>query len=293
MAFLYRLSKIKNNKYLQFFRVFDWAHVLGLTILGFVYASRIKINISYLIIALLISSLYLAHGYSLNEYFDVYVYKKKNKKNYLDNLMPFKTAIVSSYIVLLLNSLVSLYFSRPIFVLVLIGAFLAWLYSAPPLRLKGNSFWGLFSNSLGFSILFLLGYGSAKSIDIQAILVTSFIFFLFLPIQLIHELNDLEDDALNDIKTFAVRRGVRGTLNLTTFFLIVLMCWSYILWYFFLMPPTVFLMTILFSLALIFYLFRRFDKLSNRLNTYKFKINARYICIIYGIAILIGFLFSK
>jgi len=276
--------------YLQFFRVFDWVHVLGLTMLGFIFASGTNINPFRFIIALLISALYLAHGYSLNECFDVIIKHKPNRRNlFSESLIPFRVTMISSYVVLFLNGGISFLFSKHIFVLVLMGAVFAWLYSVPPLRLKEKPFLGILCNSLGFSVLFLIGFSSVKTIDAQAILMTVFIFLLFLPIQLIHEINDLEDDKTEGIDTIAVKFGVRTTFYLITLFLIILIGYAYILYHLLNIMIYFLLITTFFSLALTLYLFRRFDRHSGKLNTQRLKINVRYLCIIYGMGILLSF----
>jgi 4-hydroxybenzoate polyprenyltransferase len=276
--------------YLQFFRVSDWIHVLGLTLLGFIFASGSDIVFRNLFLSLLISSLYLAFGYSLNDYFDIYARHRGANDTPLP--VPFKKALILSLLALILNCFISLSFSIYIFWLVIAGATLAWLYSATPLRLKERPFWELICNSLGFSILFLVGFASAGAIDVQAILMTIFIFLLFLPLQLIHELNDLRQDCSKGINTTAVKFGIIISFNLIFLFLALLIGYTFILHYL-LKTARLFWLTILFCAALAFILLRRLDRHSRRLDTRRLKLDVRYICIVYGLGVLGAFLFSR
>lgn len=275
------------NKYLKFFRVSDWVHILGLTVLGFCFASEGKAVFYNVFFALLVSSLYLAHGYALNECFDTII----NSRYPQGNFIPFQTAILFSYAVLVLNLFISFHFSKNIFGLVIIGTILAWLYSAPPVRAKKKLFLGFLFNSIGFSILFLIGYASLKMIDMRAILMTVFFIFLFFPIELIHELNDFEKDRLGGINTIVVKFGMPASFFLIVISAIILIGYTYLVYFLFNISIALFGLTVLFSIALILYLFKQFDKHKGKFDTDRLKLHIRYICIIYGIGILVSFYF--
>ncbi len=271
---------ININKYLIFFRIKDWVHVLGLVVLGFVCGSGWKIEFGIFILSLLIGSLHLAYGYSLNNCFDINVNYRFLKDK---DIFSFKRAMLLSHYILVINCLICLFFFKRGLALVISGAVLAWIYSAPPTRLKNVPVLGLFCNSMAFGVLFLMGYCINDKLDIRSIVWTFFILILFLPVQLIHELNDIKDDRLKKINTTVSKYGVKGTLDLISFFLLILIGWALLLNYLSVTSIYLFFLTIIFSISMSCFLFKRTSKGGTYIETFKLKLQARYLVILFGI----------
>lgn len=164
---------------LIFIRIKDWLHILGLAVLGAVFYYNSAIKPYHLLPGLLVSSLYLAHGFSLNNFFDVTIDQSIGKRFLPLNPIFHKRFLVISYALLFINCLISLQISQMVFWLVITGSALGVIYSAPPLRLKRHTFLNIALNSLGFSIIFLIGFFSASNDATLSVLMMSILFVLF------------------------------------------------------------------------------------------------------------------
>jgi 4-hydroxybenzoate polyprenyltransferase len=278
-------------QYLIFFRVFDWVHILGLAILGYVYASGNEIVLNSSILIVFISALYLAHGYSLNECFDNKCMSEVKIRD--GQYIPFKKAILLSYIVLVMNIIFSFIYSLQITLLVIFGGLVAFLYSASPVRLKKIPFMGLFCNSLCFVPLFLIGYAIDRDLDLAAFLMAVFIFILFLPIDLVHQLNDFQEDEPQNLRTTAKVLGVKKTIILIGVSLIALSGWTLFLYKVKKISYFPFILTLFFSIVIIIYLLKKIIKYGTDIGKYKIKLNMRYLFIVYGLGLFTTFYFHN
>lgn len=278
------------RKCINFFRLLEWIHLLGLAVLGYTYASRISIFSALFLLSLFTSVLYLAHGYSFNVCFDnrfgdIVVVSKNNS-------IAFKKAILISYFVFIINIILSSSYSLQVTLLVTLGGFLSFLYSFSHIRFKKIPFLGLFCNSLGFTFLFLIGYAAVKNLDLEAFLMAVFIFILFLPIDLAHQLNDMEEDLGKSFKTTAIACGIKKTLNLITLSLVILNIWILAICFHQKKSYYFFSLTLLFTVSFFLFLFRRFSMYGYDISKYKIKLNLRYLTIIYGLGLFIIFYFK-
>jgi 4-hydroxybenzoate polyprenyltransferase len=173
--------------------------------------------------------------------------------------------------------------------LVIFGGLIGFLYSAYPLRLKEIPFLGLICNSLCFTPLFIIGYLSIKSLDLKALLMTVFIFILLLPIDLIHQLNDAQVDKSKNFRTTAIACGIKKTIGLIIISLFFLNSWLLIISRYLKISHFFLFLTFCFSLWVIIYLIKKFYNYGNDISKYKIKLKLRYLFIIYGIGLLIGF----
>lgn len=274
-------------QYFRFFRALDWIHFLGLTILGYVYASRTIIFSRDLCSGIIIASLYLAHGYSMNECFDNRV--DNNVERFRKYSVPFKTAILLSGLVFIANLIFAFAYSLPIMLLVIFGALIGFFYSAYPFRLKEIPFLGLICNALCFTPLFIIGYLSFRPLDLNAILMGIFIFILFLPIDLIHQLNDAEEDKAKNLRTTAVACGIKKTIGLIIISLLLLNLWLWIISRYIVISASFLFLTLSFSLVVIIYLVKKFYRYGNNISKCNIKLKLRYLFMIYGVGLLIGF----
>jgi 4-hydroxybenzoate polyprenyltransferase len=133
-----------------------------------------------------------------------------------------------------------------------------------------------------------MGFLTIKQLNKEALLMSIYIGFAMVPIQLVHELSHYENDKLKSITTTAVALGINMTIWLIGLFLILWIIWVFILLSFTELPLPFLLLTILFSIFLFIFLlkYKAIGKLPN------LKIKIRYLCIIYGIVISVIIIIS-
>jgi len=232
---------------LYVFRVRDWVHYLGYTLIG----SMLTRNFN--ILNLIVTSLLLAYAYSFNDYYD-----KKQKRKY------FFIPLISYFILLPFLPTFSILMS--IFFLILFT-----VYSHPKFWLEGRPYISTFSNSVGFTLLLLLPFQRATHVfDHLPFLIL--IFLLNSAAQLLHEIVDYKKDRKINKLTTTVKLGIRASLILFKFSLIAtLLLAILLLWRF----PLISLSTIFFSL-----LFLRIKKVDRKTRR-KFKKWGILVGIIY------------
>jgi 4-hydroxybenzoate polyprenyltransferase len=169
--------------------------------------------------------------------------------------------------------------------LIIVGALLAYLYSAAPFRFKSIPFMDLVVNSTGFSILFLIGYCSLKPLDKSSLLIAILFFLLFIPLQIIHELAHFEKDKSEKAITTVVRYGIPVSLKLFFISLLPFAVWPLFLWYLRVLPIYAFQLSVLFSA----YISLRFSKILKNcasINMNDLRIHVRFLTIFYGLCML-------
>ena len=169
------------------YRITDWLHYLGFALMGWaIKIPNIKISrFDFIFSVLIFPSLLLAYGYSLNDYFD-----KGEQKKYF--LLPL---VLSTILFPFLN-----------FGQILVGVMflvLVTFYSLKGISLKKFPVIGTLTNTIGFMLIFMIGYTAKEGITILGL-----VFFLLLGIyqtvaQLIHEKVHLESDIKFGRKTTA------------------------------------------------------------------------------------------
>ncbi|MBD3388182.1 MAG: hypothetical protein GF416_03805 [Candidatus Altiarchaeales archaeon] len=180
------------RRILGFYRAGDWTHLLGLGLFGLAYTGKI-FDIVPLFSCTIISSLYLAFGYSSNLVFERFIRKKIPFLPLFSVFLPILAALSLSFII-----------SKGLFLVLVIGTIFSILYSGPPLYMKTVPIVELSLNSSLFTVLFLVGiFTGGGAIDYGVVGMSSLIFFLIVPFQLVQELKDLEYDEKNGFKTTA------------------------------------------------------------------------------------------
>lgn len=258
--------------------------MLGLPVLGYFYASRATVFSDTFLAGLIVASLYLAHGYSINQCFDNRVDNSVEMPG--DYSIPLNNAILLSSLIFIANLTFTLAYSIRMMPLAAFGGLIAFLYSAPPLRLKKIPFLGLFCNSLCFTPLFLIGYISVRALDLNAILKATFIFILFLPIDLIHQLNDADQDQAKGFKTTVLALGVKNAIGLMTISFLLLNAWLLVISRYMKISYFCSFATLFLSILITFYLIIKFYRYGYDISKYKIKLTTRYLFIIYGIGLL-------
>lgn len=272
---------------LKFYRVKDWLHVLGLSVLGYVFAVKGAVKISQAGMILLISGFYLAHGYSINDFYD------KQIKGFYSRSNAIKLSVAALALCLMFCLLVSV----EIFLIALFGHFCGALYSVAPFRLKNHCFLDLIFNSLALTPLFLIGYyAGEKAINLHIVLGPSImIFSFFMPVQLMHEIQDYEtdkgDNSRNTLQTFGINNAGKLIMGSVLGYLIVnLLCWKLQL-----LSGVFFLCNNIFVLMLgaAYINLCGFFKEKKYKQAFKIKLVVRLIAIIYGAVLFLTFLFGN
>lgn len=186
---------------LKIYRVKDWAHLLGLPLLGY-FLPRTTLS-PHLLATLTASSLLLAYAFSLNDFFD----KRINKKEIILPLIPIFLLVPFWF-----------YFKLVGKILILIFFLISTTYSLPKMRFKSVPFICSLWNAFGFSVLFLLGINQISEESLTLFLI---LFFLLLIAQLIHEIAHQEEDKHTNTRTTALFLGERKTKQICCIGLII------------------------------------------------------------------------
>ncbi len=261
------------NKIIEFYRIKDWLHMLGLILLGFAYSLPAEVNFRALLAALLAGGLYLAHGYSLNDIFD------KETKVDIGHRQALRLSLLSVVLCLLVASFISL---KALYIAIF-GHLCGMFYSASPFRFKNRLFWDLIFNALSLASLFLLGTMAAKGDISRQGLMMFFLFFVyFMPIQLIHQIQDYLRDKESGQKNTVQILGIKKATHLIFMFLAFYIILSFVLWELQAFRIYPLLLNSSFALVLIFYI--GYNRTGANL-----KLATRYISIIYGVGLLAAF----
>lgn len=254
--------------------------MLGLIVLGFLYSSR-HFGISELLLACLIGSLYLAHGYSLNDIHD------KQLKVSSSHQRAIYLSLTSLILCLAGSALISLEF----FCVVIFGHLCGMFYSAHPFRFKNKLWLDLVFNSLSLAPLFLLGYLTNDKLSPESTAVTLLFFLYFIPIQLLHQMNDnITDRNFNEKNTFQIL-GLKKTKIVLHIALISFAIINLFLWQLSVLSLFSSLSGVLFAFLLIAYIHFRFSATypTGQNAFYRVKLDARYLSILYGILLGLSF----
>lgn len=255
-------------KNLNYFRVKDWIHILGIPILGFVHNLNFNLLSMEFVSVLILSSLGLAFAYSFDTAYDKFKARIK--------LLPSLTVLAAA---LIYSSLLS----ATTFILTVIESLIILAYVLPPFRVKSVPLLVTISNAAAFSLLFLIGYSILSDLNTNVMYLAGFIALASFPAQLIHEIADVRKDKRLDVITTPIRFGIEFTRNLILISLLALAIWSFFLYAkgFSLSFPII---SSGFSLS--FYLILRFAD-----NAVKSRLYVRYLSIAMGLLLMTVFLF--
>ena len=255
---------------LDYFRVKDWLHILGIPTLGFVYNSNFNLLSAEFVSILLLSSLGLAFGYS----FDANYNKFKSKSKLLPSLMPLIAGLIYAS-----------FLNAAIFLLSVIAALIMTAYVIPPFRFKGIPILVTISNSAGFSLLFLVGYAILSNLNADALLLAIFIGIAAFPIQLVHEIAHFSRDKKNGLITTPIKFGKKFTYSIILISLILLVVWSSLLYIY--LNYSILFAVFSATFSLIFALIMKHEA-----NALKSRIYIKYLSIVFGLSLLFIFLFK-
>jgi len=287
-----------SNYLRQFFiyiRINDWLHTLGLAVLGITFYSYSSLFTPQALLALIAALLYLAHGFSLNNYFDITIDQYINKKFLPPDRMANKGFLALSYSLFLINCFIAYAISIKVLYLVVLGSILTLIYSAPPWRLKKSTFLNILLNSAGFAVIFLIGFTSVSKVTTLAALLMSVLFALvFIPLQIVHQISHSEADKIENILSIYNRYGPGPAIYLSIISLIVLILWSLLVGLLYRSYLSIFYLTSLFCFFFFYVLWR----IKNSRQSYpeaatELRILLRKICVLYGLIMILIFYFTK
>jgi 4-hydroxybenzoate polyprenyltransferase len=262
---------------IKLLRIKDWFYVSGIAFLGYFY--KIKyFNFNEFLYLLTISIFYVSSGYILNNYFDIQIEKPvyKGKVKYL-----FFIAII----IIILNLFISFLKSYSVFVLMLSGTVISFLYSSFFTRFKDKPFWNIILNSTGFVVLFCSGYIFNKAYSNEILFLSVYIWFGIVPSQIIHLTADRK-------KENNWRFSIDTSLELYYLFDIIWVLCAFFIFCFVLHIPSIFLLTLLFCIVKFFIIKKtnydclNIDKFISIRNRYKIA------HVIFGILLAFIFLVS-
>jgi 4-hydroxybenzoate polyprenyltransferase len=217
--------------FLKFYRVSDWIKVLGLVLIPCIL---FKASITDTLKLIFITSLLLAYGFSINDFFD---FKLRGEKNLVAEM--YKKKKHTTLLMLILPPLLSLYFSFFIFsmsfslLLFLLAFIICYVYSAPQVRLRDRKILDILSNSM-FILIFCYSYFYfTQSISLI------FLFFLilyinyFLVSEIIHELSHWKRDKSSGRVSTVIWLGEEASLAFAKLIIISGIIVSLIFYFFF------------------------------------------------------------
>jgi 4-hydroxybenzoate polyprenyltransferase len=264
------------KRILVFYRVKEWVHMLGLVVLGYAYSQH-SAGLLKLGATLAVGSFCLASGYSIN---DIYDHQVKIKISH-------RSAMQLSLTALILSLVISWFISVPVFFITAIGHLSGMLYSARPFRFKNKLWLDLIFNSLPLANLFLIGYLPYSPLTIKPLAIFTLFLLYFLPIQLIHEIQDQKiDQSQGQRNTFQVM-GMTKTKLLIQASLIFYMLLSLFFWKSQILSPGATLANLIFMATTIYYIGSFRD-----LPPKNIKLDVRRFSALYGMTLLIVFYYK-
>jgi len=196
---------------LEYFRVRDWVHTLGIPILGVVYSLGTNALSSSLVLAILTGAFGISFAYSFDSVFEEFGISRR--------LLPSIAALFLAFACSLIAGTVS-------FALTLACALLIFAYDIPPLRLKSMPVAVTAANAIGFSLLFLIGTSTAGGITTQGIMIALLIALISIPVQMVHETEHYKKDRSKKIITTAVKFGTRFTKHAIRLSIVIALLYS-------------------------------------------------------------------
>jgi 4-hydroxybenzoate polyprenyltransferase len=182
----------------------------------------------HLFITVLASSLVIAAGYIINNFYDSEIDKiNKPIKTKIDNFVSQKTKLKTYFILNTVGFLLGFIVSWRAALFFAVYIFLIWLYSH---KLKKYPFAGLLSSSVLAMLPFFVVFVYHKNISEIIFTHASFLFFIILIRELIKDLQGIKGAFVNDYQTIPVKYGERFTKILISVIVVVSLNPIYFLW---------------------------------------------------------------
>lgn len=197
-------------------------HILGINSREFIPGSY-QISLISLKVLTISTLLIAAAGYLINDYYDkeIDIINKAHKRNPLS-----KQALLTGYIILNITALILSFtfaLSNAVLWVFPISILLLWLYSV---KLKGLPFIGnlsvaLLSATVPFIYLSIQDLAHSYTSSVYLIITFSFLaFFSTLARELVKDIEDIEGDKAQGLKTIPILWGIKTAKFWTIFFLL-------------------------------------------------------------------------
>jgi 4-hydroxybenzoate polyprenyltransferase len=216
------MSRLKTGVILRgFLRLIDvsgWQKWLGAAVLGFAFALNSSSLFSLIQLQGLVLGVPLILSYiqSVNDCFDVQIDEIKEKfgvsKLIVSKIISRKTALATTFLMLLLGLLSSWICSINLFIISCIMALFGTLYSVPPFRLKMVYPFSTLIQFAGCFLPFLAGISVIGIVTPQTIIISSVFAVIAMIHRFDHEISNYRVDFQTGKKTVAVVRGLRTTI---------------------------------------------------------------------------------
>lgn len=205
-------------KYVEFTRYREWASALLITAAGIFAGSNFSLSFDILAAAAVVLALCLvwSFGFSINSCFDAEAdrMKKGNKNPVSSGIIKKSSGLIFSVSLLILGFLITYRFVPQVAYIYAITAACLFVYSSPPLRLKGVFPMDLVLHGLFGSLSFLLAYAAFSAMDYTAATMFFVVFIVGVISELLQEIRDYEPDKKSGLKTAATVLGVKNSLAL-------------------------------------------------------------------------------
>ena len=219
--------------------VFNW---FAISFFGFLLGISSLDITSYIVplIFFVVSTFFiLAFTFAINNYYDIDTDKENPRRANLNAMASGKitkhTGMMLNLIFIVVPLVLSLFYTTAVFVFCAVIILWMWIYSAPPLRLKGRPGLDILWHFIAFLALVLWGSYLAGNVSLITILVAVSLGIFGCFAQIDNHIHDYPFDKASGSKTFAVWIGIhKATVALKV---------SFILYMVFLIP-----LIVLFSL---------------------------------------------
>jgi len=234
--------------------VFNWS---AFSFIGFILAMS-SLNLSDYFIPFLVFVLstfcITSFTFAINNYYDVESDKKNPKKRHFNAMasgrISRQTGVFMNIVFVVVPLFVSFLFKLEVFFFCVLLLFWMWIYSSPPLRLKGRPGVDIIWHFIAFFLLLMWGAVIAGSITLINWLVAISIGVFSCMAQIMNHMGDYEFDKESGTKTYVVSKGLKKAevlLKINGFVhmillvpLIILYCISYVYTIFILLMGVVF-----------------------------------------------------
>jgi 4-hydroxybenzoate polyprenyltransferase len=204
VAFPYNLKKI-----FSFYRIKDWRAYFLWGIFGFLLAKGFLHSFFEIFLYFLSGSLFLAFGFSVNDFFD----KKENFNKGIGVLNNNKRNLFFSILPGIFGILICFLRDENLFLFSLLALFLGFFYSAPPLRFKSRPFLDLISHGLfagSLIIIYPFFFFNEKFTFFHFLIALSF-FYLSVMFEMRNHLEDYDSDFKAGVRTTACYLGYENS----------------------------------------------------------------------------------
>ncbi len=210
--------------------VFNWS---AFSFIGFILGMS-SLNFSEYIVPFLVffvsTFCITSFTFAINNYYDVESDKKNPKKIHFNamatGMISKQTGVFMNIIFVVVPLFVSFFYKMEVLFFCALLLFWMWVYSSPPLRLKGRPGVDIIWHFIAFFLLIMWGSIIAGSINLINWLVAISIGVFSCIAQIMNHIGDYEFDKESGTKTYVVSKGLektRAALKINGFIHIILL----------------------------------------------------------------------